>query len=86
MEYEQTTEDIQPREECSTVSPPERSEMALYMDSLGLVNIADLDSSLVVKLMYTQADNFTGEVLLSERMPHPDAGRLPLSCRKALRL
>ena len=28
-----------------------------------LVNIADLDSSLVVKLMYTQADNFTGEVL-----------------------
>ena len=58
MEYEHTTEDIQPREECSTVSPPERSEMALYMDSLGLVNIADLDSSLVVKLMYTQADNF----------------------------
>ena len=43
MEYEQTTEDIQPREECSTVSPPERSEMALYMDSLGLVNIADLE-------------------------------------------
>ena len=45
MEYEQTTEDIQPREECSTVSPPERSEMALYMDSLGLVNIADLDTN-----------------------------------------
>ena len=88
MEYEQTTEDIQPREECSTVSPPERSEMALYMDSLGLVNIADLDSSLVVKLMYTQADNFTGEVLydnLTEAYLHPDAAYALIEAQKALK-
>ena len=35
-----------------------------------------LDSSITVKLMYTQADNFTGEVLyddLSEAYLHPDA-------------
>ena len=88
MEYEQTTEDIQPREECSTVSPPERSEMALYMDSLGLVNIADLDSSLVAKLMYTQADNFTGEVLydnLTEAYLHPDAAYALIEAQKALK-
>ena len=87
MEYEQTTEDIQPREECSTVSPPERSEMALYMDSLGLVNIVDLDSSLVVKLMYTQADNFTGEVLydITEAYLHPDATYALIEAQKALK-
>jgi D-alanyl-D-alanine dipeptidase len=88
MEYEQTTEDIQPCEECSIISPPERSEMALYMDSLGLVNIADLDSSLVVKLMYTQADNFTGEVLydnLTEAYLHPDAAYALIEAQKALK-
>lgn len=62
-----------------------RSEMALYMDSLGLVNIADLDSSLVVKLMYTQADNFTGEVLydnLTEAYLHPDAAYALIEAQK----
>ena len=64
-EYEYTTDDMQSGEESATVPPPppKRSAMALYMDSLGLVNVTDLDSTLVVKLMYTQADNFTGEVL-----------------------
>ena len=88
MEYEHTTEDIQPHEECPTVPPPERSEMALYMDSLGLVNIADLDSSLVVKLMYTQADNFTGEVLydnLTEAYLHPDAAYALIEAQKVLK-
>ena len=62
--------------------------MALYMDSLGLVNIADLDSSLVVKLMYTQADNFTGEVLydnLTEAYLHPDAAYALIEAQKALK-
>ena len=62
--------------------------MALYMDSLGLVNVTDLDSSLVVKLMYTQADNFTGEVLydnLTEAYLHPDAAYALIEATKSLK-
>ena len=58
------------------------------MDSLGLVNVTDLDSSLVVKLMYTQADNFTGEVLydnLTEAYLHPDAAYALIEAQKALK-
>ena len=89
-EYEYTTDDMQSGEESSTISPPpiERSAMALYMDSLGLVNVTDLDSSLVVKLMYTQADNFTGEVLydnLTEAYLHPDAAYALIEAQKALK-
>jgi len=89
-EYEHTPDDMQSGKECSTVSPPppKRSAMALYMDSLGLVNVTDLDSSLVVKLMYTQADNFTGEVLydnLTEAYLHPDAAYALIEAQKALK-
>ena len=55
-EYKHPSDDMQPREECSPAPQPKKSAMALYMDSLGLVNIAELDSSITVKLMYTQAD------------------------------
>ena len=75
-EYKHPSDDMQPPEECSPALNQKKSAMALYMDSLGLVNIAELDSSITVKLMYTQADNFTGEVLyddLSEAYLHPAA-------------
>ena len=65
-EYKHPSDDMQPREECSPAPQPKKSAMALYMDSLGLVNIAELDSSITVKLMYTQADNFTGKVLYDD--------------------
>ena len=89
-EYEYTTDDMQSGEESATVPPPppKRSAMALYMDSLGLVNVTDLDSTLVVKLMYTQADNFTGEVLydnLTEAYLHPDAAYALIKAQKALK-
>ena len=64
------------------------AQLCLYMDSLGLVNVTDLDSSLVVKLMYTQADNFTGEVLydnLTEAYLHPDAAYALIEAQKALK-
>lgn len=67
---------------------PEKSRMALYMDSLGLANIAELDSTIAVKLMYTQADNFTGEVLyddLTEAYLHPDAAYALIEAQKALK-
>ena len=66
-EYKHPSDDMQPREECSPAPQPKKSAMALYMDSLGLVNIAELDSSITVKLMYTQADNFTGPHIQTAR-------------------
>lgn len=69
-------------------SLPQKSQMAQYMDSLGLINVAELDSNIVVKLMYTQADNFTGEVLydeLTEAYLHPDAAYALLEAQKALK-
>ena len=62
--------------------------MALYMDSLGLINVTELDSSLAVQLMYTQADNFTGEVLydnLTEAYLHPDAAYALIKAQRALK-
>lgn len=55
---------------------PTKSKTALYLDSLGLINLAEADSSIVIDLMYSHADNFTGEVLyedLHEAYLHQDA-------------
>lgn len=79
---------IQLCESNPSTSLPQKSQMAQYMDSLGLINVAELDSSIVVKLMYTQADNFTGEVLydeLTEAYLHPDAAYALLEAQKALK-
>ena len=40
-----------------------KSRTALYLDSLGLKNIREADSTIVIKLMYATPDNFTGEIL-----------------------
>ena len=37
-----------------------------YLDSLGLVNIENIDSTIQVELKYTTTDNFTGNVLYKE--------------------
>ena len=53
-----------------------KSRTALYLDSLGFVSIAEADSTIVVDLMYTRADNFTGSILyedLKEAYLHPEA-------------
>lgn len=66
----------------------EKSPMALHMDSLGLVDIAELDSSIVVDLMYAKADNFTGEILydrLSEAYLHPDAAHALVKAQEVLK-
>ena len=79
---------VQVSEAILPAPQPEKSPMARYMDSLGLVDVTELDSSLVVKLMYTQADNFTGEVLyddLSEAYLHPDAAYALVKAQKALK-
>lgn len=79
---------VQVSEAVLPAPQPEKSPMAHYMDSLGLVDVTELDSSLVVKLMYTQADNFTGEVLyddLSEAYLHPDAAYALVKAQRTLK-
>lgn len=80
-----TEEDALPAETLH-IAPPTKSRTAQYLDSLGFVNIAEADSSITIELMYTRADNFTGQVLyedLHEAYLHPDAME---SLQKAQRL
>lgn len=77
--------DTPPAESLHT-APPVKSRTALYLDSLGFINIAQADSTIALDLMYTRADNFTGQVLyddLREAYLHPDAMQ---SLQKAQRL
>lgn len=62
--------------ETAAAPAPAKSRTARYLDSLGLVDIAEADSSIAIDLMYTRADNFTGVLLyedLREAYLHPDA-------------
>ena len=83
------TSPSQKNESASTLIPKhQKSPMALYMDSLGLINIAELDNSIAISLMYTKADNFTGEILyddLSEAYLHPHAAYALLKAQEALK-
>ncbi|MBE6283255.1 MAG: D-alanyl-D-alanine dipeptidase [Mediterranea massiliensis] len=57
-------------------SRPIKSEIAQRLDSLGFINIAEADSTILIDLAYTHADNFTGEILyetLREAYLHPMA-------------
>ena len=52
------------------------SPTALYLDSLGYINVTMQDSNIFVSLMYARDDNFTGKLLyqdLREAYLHPDA-------------
>ena len=54
----------------------QRNATAAYLDSLGYVNVAEEDSSILVNLMYARDDNFTGKLLyndLREAYLHKDA-------------
>lgn len=54
----------------------QQSPTEAHLESLGFVNIARADSTIAIDLMYTRADNFTGQVLyddLHEAYLHPDA-------------
>lgn len=67
---------------------PEKSLIAKQLDSLGYLNIAEQDPSIIVSLMYARADNFTGEVLyteLKEAYLHPDAMKCLLKAQQLLK-
>ena len=63
------------------------SSTAHYLDSLGLKNIAEIDSAIQVNLMYATPHNFTGEKLygdLTEAYLHPDAVKALTKAQRAL--
>ncbi|WP_291527820.1 M15 family metallopeptidase [Bacteroides sp. UBA939] len=64
-------------------------ETSRRMEALGFVNIAEADSTIAIDLMYTRADNFTGQILyddLREAYLHPDALEGLLQAQRELRL
>ena len=65
-----------------------KSMIALRLDSLGYQDISEADPSIIVSLMYTRADNFTGRVLytdLKEAYLHPDAMKCLLKAQQLLK-
>ena len=63
---------------CMHLSAAGQSPDALAMMRDGLTNVQDADASIVVKLMYAEADNFVGERMygsLREAMLQPEAAR-----------
>ena len=64
------------------------SPTAQRMERAGLVDVARLDTTLRVDLMYARADNFTGRVLygdLTEAYLHPEAARALVEAQRLLR-
>ena len=71
------------------LTPPAgaRSVTERAMERQGLVDVSKVDSTLVVSLMYTRADNFTGQVLytdLRHAYLHPEAARALGRAQQAL--
>ncbi|MDL2230367.1 M15 family metallopeptidase [Alistipes sp. OttesenSCG-928-L06] len=52
--------------EAAPISAPALSPTARRLDSLGYVNIVDLDPTLAVHMVYATPDNFVGEVLYGD--------------------
>lgn len=74
--------------ETTPVEKPPLSHTARYMDSLGLVNLADADTTILVRLMYATPDNFTGEQLygdLTEAYLHPNAAQAVAKAQQFLK-
>ncbi|MBR0041414.1 MAG: D-alanyl-D-alanine dipeptidase, partial [Bacteroides sp.] len=75
--------------EINTIaSKPIKSELAQKLDSLGFINIAEADSTILIDLIYTRSDNFTGEVLyetLREAYLHPLAMESLLKANQLLK-
>ena len=64
------------------------TETERRMSAAGLVDVALLDSSLAVDLMYTRADNFTGKILYTDLFRaylHPEAAEGVVKAQKDLK-
>lgn len=65
-----------------------KSKTAQRLESLGLVNVAEMDTTIRVQLLYATADNFLGEVLyddLTEAYLHPEAAGALVKAQQELR-
>ena len=65
------------------------SKTAKYLDSLGLVNLSEIDSTIIVDLMYAKPDNFTGEILyddLTEAYLLPHVAEAVVGAQQLLKL
>lgn len=72
---------------CLSALAQSQGTLAKKMQAMGFLNLKTLDSSLVIDLMYTRADNFTGVVLyddLSEAYLYPTAARAVVKAQQAL--
>ena len=72
---------------CLSALAQGQGTLAKKMQAMGFLNLKTLDSSLVIDLMYTRADNFTGVVLyddLSEAYLYPTAARAVVKAQQAL--
>jgi len=81
-------EDTLPHENLTTTYCCSKSPTAHRFDSLGLVNIADLDSSIAVSLLYATPNNFVGEIMyddLTEAYLHPEAAEALLKAQRLLK-
>jgi D-alanyl-D-alanine dipeptidase len=66
----------------------QKSKTAHYFESLELVNVTAMDTTLLVRLIYAYPNNFTGKVLyedLKEAYLHPDAAKAIVVAQKALK-
>ncbi len=66
----------------------QKSATARNIEKQGMVNVAQMDSTIRVSLMYTRADNFTGKVLytdLREAYLHPRAAKALVRAQKLLK-
>lgn len=80
---------IETVQECTVPEEavPVKSATARRFDSLGLVNVAEADSTITVQLLYSTPHNFTGEVLygdLTEAYLHPEAAEALLKAQRLL--
>ncbi len=70
------------------LSMAQKSATVRNMEKQGMVNVAQMDSTIRVSLMYTRADNFTGKVLytdLHEAYLHPRAAKALVRAQKLLK-
>ena len=75
---------------CTTMLQAQlpKSASALALERIGFLNLMELDSSFVLDLKYTTADNFTGKVLyadLKEAYLHPIAAHALVKAHKILK-
>ncbi len=67
---------------------PTKSEMALYLEEQGMVNVHDTDGTIMVDLKYATTDNFTKTILyddLKEAYLHPIAMEKLVKAQKLLK-